>query len=422
MGTLNASTGSVTRQFGTYSAQINLDIDGSSVSTGLKLLNIPKISLDADVQDDVSDIEEFKVNLSEITIEAVDRLSNGDSLIEYISELNNSQTIQVQSTVNGGTDYFIAQKTDCSYDWEKRTVKIKAVAALRYDVEVTNYDISSYLLTSEWVPLKTIVREFLSSQGSSPTTVIMGSYFDLDYEDLDTPAEAVTYSPVIAVSQADCNTYTEAQRLTLRLSINEGAMIGSMLGYSYYVRRNYATDTTVDSQDTTQIISASDLKSWGIKFSSRNVNQYLAKVTFQDQFGNAGDNNGTETINSYGTQNISIEPPVVDTLKSIEFTLDTNSDSTPDAWQESSVSSALDSSDYSTILDRMEDSYKKALNIEEGYSIEFEILGIDKLLPFQFITFDTDIDSSVNGKKVRPSKLEYDLENNIIKGHGYIIG
>ena len=117
MPTLTVNTGNVTRQFGTFSSQVSMT-HTSDVTTTMKLANMPKISQDFDVQDDVNDLSEFRVNISEISITIFDELGNGNSLFTYINALSLSDTIQIQVTTPSGTDYFIATKSPYDRDWE----------------------------------------------------------------------------------------------------------------------------------------------------------------------------------------------------------------------------------------------------------------------------------------------------------------
>ena len=68
------------------------------------------------------------------------------------------------------------------------------------------------------------------------------------------------------------------------------------------------------------------------------------------------------------------------------------------------------------------ESYENALGIVSSYQVTFDIFGVGSLKPYQYIEFQNDIHPALNGKKVRASYLEYDLENDLIKGEGYIIG
>jgi len=92
-------------------------------------------------------------------------------------------------------------------------------------------------------------------------------------------------------------------------------------------------------------------------------------------------------------------------------------------WQlQNGGTSVLTTSNMQTITDNAKAGYKAALGLSSSYSVKFEIFGIDTLKPYQYILFGSSIHETVNGKKVRPSYIEYDLENDIIKGEGYIIG
>ena len=97
MPTLTVNTGSVTRQFGTFSAQMSMT-HTSDVTTTMKLANMPKISQDFYVQDEVNDLSELRVNIAEVSITIFDELGNGNSLFTYIDALGLSDTIQIQVT------------------------------------------------------------------------------------------------------------------------------------------------------------------------------------------------------------------------------------------------------------------------------------------------------------------------------------
>lgn len=76
----------------------------------------------------------------------------------------------------------------------------------------------------------------------------------------------------------------------------------------------------------------------------------------------------------------------------------------------------------SNIADRSVEGYKLGYNAGEGRRVEFTILGLDNLKPYQTITFDSTFNSFLNGKTFRPSKLTYDLQTDKINVEAYQIG
>lgn len=419
MPTLTINTGNVTRQFGTFSAQMSMSAS-SNVTTTMKLGNMPKISQDFDVQDEVNDLSEFRVNISEVSITIFDELGNGNSLFTYIDALGLSDTIQIQVTTPSGTDYFIATKSSCEYDWQARKVSIKAQAALRYDVQVTNYDTSSYETSGETnaddglIVSSDVIRAFLEAQGSSPTIKILGHFSSVTKSNISTIPAPTSIRYIIFDGQY-VDTYAEGQDVTLKLSIVEGAVVGAMMGYSFYVRRNF--DSTSDSDYYAQI-GSSDLKSYGVSFNDRHVRNFDSVLAIQDNIDGAQiSTSTTEVIDSTGAQDIDINYFVPD-MHTVFF-----NPSPVAKWQLATTgSSALSQSDMNAISADARDSYKKSLGISSSYSVDFEIFGISTLKPYQFIQFDSGIHPTINSKKVRPSYLEYDLESDTIKGEGYIIG
>ena len=420
MATLTLNTGNVARQFGTFSSQITMT-HTSDVTTTMKMAKMPTISQDFDVQEEVDDITEFRTNLSEISIELFDELGNGDSLFTYIDALALSDTIQIQVTTPTGTDYFIATKSSCEYDWFARKISIKAQAALRYDVQVTNYDTSSYETSGETnaddglIVSIDVIRAFLEAQGSSPTVKILGHFSSVTKSDItnipiDPPPRYIIFDGQYV------DTYAEGQDVTLKLSIVEGAVVGAMMGYAFYVRRNFAS--TSDSDYYAQI-GSSDLKSYGVSFNDRHVRNFNSTLAIQDNIDGAQISTATtEVIDSTGAQDITIGYYVPD-MHTVFF----DTTESPQKWELATTgASALSQSDMDDISDDARDSYKKSLGITSSYSVDFEIFGISTLKPYQFIQFDSGIHPTISSKKVRPSYLEYDLESDTIKGEGYIIG
>lgn len=415
MSTLVASTGNVTRQFGTFSAEIQMG-SGSTVNRSMSVANLPVITQDFDIQEESEDINEFKLNLSDITIKIFDGLSQGESLFSYIESLSNSDTIRIKvvTTIGNftGTDVFISSKSACKYDWRSRTVEMTGTAALRRDVEVTGYSISSKTSPNGWVAPKDLITQFLLTQGISPTVKIIGHFFDYDVTNLAVSPAPVGTPKYLVLPSTSINTYNSAQLKFLRLSVIEGAVIGTMMGYAFYVRRNYVQDVS----DNYAQISADDLENFGIEFNARNVRNVDYDFSFTDQTGTARYNPSTQTINSSGAQDLdvtygaggykTVQYDGSDSFDEIDVTLD----------------GYMTQARINQVGGDSKASYENALGIVSSYQVTFDIFGVGSLKPYQYIEFQNDIHPALNGKKVRASYLEYDLENDLIKGEGYIIG
>ena len=441
MGTFVASTGNVTRRFGTFSAEVQ--IVGSSVSaatTTMLMANMPKISQDFDVQESSEDISKFRVNLSKISISIFDKLGNGNLLFTTINQMADNDTIQIKTTVPTGSDFFIGTKAGCKYDRISRKVTIEAQAALRYDVQVTNYGTGSGetlegLVTTasssnadpNLITSSDAIKGFLLSQGSSPTTKIIGHKFTKTISNITAIPSGSDPTKVIGFDVTSIDTYAEAQENILKFSIIEGAFVGSMMGFAFYVRRNFNSESDSDHFAT---LSASNLQDFGTSFNKRNVKNFNTTFAIQDNgitsaptFSEAT----TEIISARGTQDIVLTVQV-DNMNTIFF----NTTPTPDEWQlrasSSTSESALSDAIIEDISTQARDSYKKSLGISSAnnsnktpFLITLKIFGIGTLKPYQFIKFGSDIHASVNGLKARPSMLEYDLENDIINCEAYLI-
>lgn len=436
MGTFVASTGNVTRRFGTFSAEVQ--IVGSSVSattTTMLMAKMPKISQDFDVQESSEDISKFRVNLSKISISIFDKLGNGNLLFTTINQMGNNDTIQIKVTTPTGSDFFIGTKAGCKYDRVSRKVTIEAQAALRYDVQITNYGTGTGktldgLVTSETpgtdanlITSSDAIKGFLLSQGSSPTIKILGHKFTETFSSFN--SQPIDGSTILGYNVSFISSYANAQTNILTNSIIEGAFVGSMMGFAFYVRRNFNVEDS--GGDNFSTLSASNLQDFGTSFNRRNVKNFNTILALRDN-GLSSDSVFSKAVNEIvspvGTQDIilTVQNNNLNTIKysSSKWQLLSGSSSTED--------SALSNAIIQDISDQARDSYKKSLGIATDdevnrtpFLITLKIFGIGTLKPYQFIKFGNDIHPSVNGLNARPSMLEYDLENDVINCEAYLI-
>ena len=439
MATLTINSPSVSYPYGTVSITILLEAS-SDATTTMNLLSMPVIAQDFDVQDTAKDLSTFRYNLSTINLSIFDDLGDGTKLFTAINNLGTNDVIRIKITNNifdstNRTDFFVSTRGDCSFDRVKRTITMEGRAALRYDVEVTSFSTSGLVTTdgaastAGLITSKDAILAFLKSQGdSSVSTKIIGHRFTDTISELgqgNTPFKTLGLD-----AATHYNTYAKAQTHVLKFGIIEGAFIGSMLGFSFYVRRNFQDTSTSDNFKN---ISASDLRDFGISFDLRNVKNFNTTFAIQDN-GISGQPqisaSVTEAINSRGSQDIILSVAVDDMNTLFNDISDSSKTKLLSSGAEGDSAINADTFTNSTtgISVNARTSYKKSLGIgannldnDNRFLITFEILGLNTLRPYQFINFQNDIHPSVNGKKARASLLEYDFENNIIKGEAYLI-
>jgi len=436
---IQLTTGTVTRQFGTYSMQIDLPTITGFSSTSFKLANMPTIEQDFDLQYESEDLSEIRVNLSEITFEVFDRIGDGKSFLNLVSNMDINDAMTIQSTVNGRTDYFIAKRENCEYDWLKRSVTVKAIAALRYDVVVQNYAIDAGdvitgtaadgITTRQWVLPQDVLNTFLDVQGSSVTKIVLGRSSFANY----TSPRQGQLERNLGFKYSDVLSYENAQNTILKLSVIEGAMMGSMLGYAFYVVRNYDTDTTYNGENTKASISADDIEDYKIIPFEWNVREYdtLFRVTNEYNEPAPADTSPNlyveKTINELGIGDLDIRYRLRDI---VEFRWVAANSQYEELFDNSSPTPRItaDLLGWNEHLrDNTREVYAYALGVQDDdydvrYRLDLTIFGIESVLPFQFIEFGTGISPFVDSKKLRPSKMSYDLEANKVSIEGYFIG
>ena len=436
------TTGTITRQFGTYQMEIVFN-SPSSLSTTMKLSKMPSIKQDMDLQIEFSDISEIKMNLTDIEFTVFDGLGDGNSLIDKISALGVGDAIRIKSTINtGGTDYFLATRSTCTYDWESRTVTIKGTSPFRYDNVITSYDPSAYELTSggsdSWILPRDLIKSFLKSQGDNPNAFIVGSFF----EDTATGGDTGLGNQYgFQYDYVDTGDYLRAQDTVLKLSVMEGAVVGCAKGDAFYVRRNYTGTSIPDFAliDPYTTINADDIESYELLTNERSIRNYDTVFFFEDQHNQptVGTYTITDEVSAFGAYDVNLDyrflkasPPSIDTIVK---------DSISGNW------GTLASGTSNTLInilnvharDNARKSYASALGIHQSYGLggsdpdveynnmftmSLTFFGINNFRAFQYILFGNDINPFVNGRKLRPSSFEYNLEQNKVKVKGYFIG
>jgi hypothetical protein len=194
------------------------------------------------------------------------------------------------------------------------------------------------------------------------------------------------------------------------MGIIESAIIGSLFGENFYVRRDYNGSDTDYKAD----ITSSDLEDFKIKFNSPNIKSISILA---NNIGSSESSTATATVDASATK-----------LMDVNIGLFANSqklnDTTPQAATVTDPRGIYDESDAGlTLGDDAIAIYKKIFGVGTSTLFSFTVLGTEKIKPYQYVELNTAISDFVdsNNNKIRPSSIEYDLKSNKIKVEAYSI-
>ena len=486
-------TSSATRQFGSVSVEINMPSSGY-LNTTFKMKSLPKIAQDFDAKEGFGDIGSIKTNLSEVEFEIFDGIGDGGSFFNLVSNLEVNEVITIKVTVNGATDYFLSNRQQVEYDWLSRICKIKGTAALKYGVEVTNYNFPiskilgcqdtgvysfpSSISTFPCALSGDLIYEFLACQGANQDVVVVSPFFNFTKQDAesvspDTPfwnvysisgtrPNYIAFNATSAWQSADSDienvsNYVEAESKVLQMSILECAIVGSMRGYSFYVPRIFNEQINIpigiSSVSTESTVSADDVSEFSMSNHRYWANEYKTTFGIFNKYSDDQKRSDVETGNELtgfggGSKNVTLSYLMQAQVISYDGTdwwigdkngeeiLDSGIDDINETKQIPLNPTKVVLDHYGRIAyaaslgisvadEPFGESYYASLFSSQlgNFRVEMTILGIDKVLPFQYVKFDSSgFHPSVNGRKLRPSMIEYDLDQNKIKIEGFFIG
>jgi hypothetical protein len=285
------------------------------------------------------------------------------------------------------------------------------------------------ITTRQWVLPQDVLNTFLDVQGSSVTKIVLGRSSFANY----TSPRQGQLERNLGFKYSDVLSYENAQNTILKLSVIEGAMMGSMLGYAFYVVRNYDTDTTYNGENTKASISADDIEDYKIIPFEWNVREYDTLFRVTNEYGEPAPADTSpnlyveKTINELGIGDLDIRYRLRDI---VEFRWVAANSQYEELFDNSSPTPRITADLLSWnehLRDNTREVYAYALGVQDDdydvrYRLDLTIFGIESVLPFQFIEFGTGISPFVDSKKLRPSKMSYDLEANKVSIEGYFIG
>jgi hypothetical protein len=403
------------------------------------LSDVGNLKLDLDVQEDSDNINDFVYNCAEFSFSMFSTFGDGTSFGPFLNDLLLTDLIQVEVTYGGfNKDVFLALKTDVSYDELKRTFAVKCFTPFKFTNQVTEYATASSKLISlsyndgtvynyTGITCRDLLDSYLKTIGASTSVNKIQSSFTKTATDvLDTSggssdvfhmfvqSKGVHSSlPTLILDTTNrflADTFERARSIILKLGIVESAIIGSLFGENFYVRRDYNGSDTDYKAD----ITSSDLEDFKIKFNSPNIKSISILA---NNIGSSESSTAIATVDVSATKLMDVNIGLFANTQKLN-------DTTPQAATVTDPRGLYDESDAGlTLGDNAIAIYKKIFGVGTSTLFSFTVLGTEKIKPYQYIELDTAISDFVdsNNNKIRPSSIEYDLKSNKIKVEAYSI-
>ena len=422
-----------------------------------RLMDIGNITIRVDEQEDTDTLTDFLYNTAQFTFSMQSDFTNSSgskvSFGTFLNKLTFTDLIQIEIkyAIGGGSlpstpDIFLAKKLDVTYDEIKRVFSVKAFNAMKFVNGITAYnpDSDEVLLDFSGVQYKGVtardlIKNYINTLSTSTTTRIQSSFTKTksDAEGLgenvagtfhmfitDVNGTSILSDSTIAGAGKFAATDLEGARsAVLRMGVVESAIIGSLFGENFYVRRDY--ESTSDTNFFTEL-GSSDLESLKIKFFGAN----MKSISISAANIGSGTDPVSETIDPTATKTLSITLGAFVNTQTLTGNLDvpTNLDvSNPSGAYRESASGSQAGAGLQLGTNALA-IYKKVLGAANTVKFEFIVLGTEKLKPYEFAKLtDSMSDFLVDGaigtgnNRVRPSSLEYDLKNNKIRVKAYSI-
>jgi hypothetical protein len=364
-----------------------------------------------------------------------------------LSKLQVTDLIQVEITYDGNNkDVFLCLKTDVSYEEIKRMFSVKCFSVFKFANQVTAYSVPSGDIISlsyndgttynySGITFRDLLKNYLNTISANTSTNIIESAFTNVANDANFADPSVSgykyfhmfvqnensltlpQSIIGTGNKFKATTFEEARSAVLRVGIVECAIIGSLFGKNFYVRRDTA-NTSYRSQ-----INASNLEELKVKFQNNNISLLKILASNIDQpLSFSQDVSATKRIDI--NLGLFVNSQKLDGDQSPVIVTDPKG-----LYSESDAQLNLGV--------KMYKAYKALLGAPDATissntgSIRFSmtILGTENLKPYEYIELNesasefvvADSGSIKGNNKIRPSMIEYDLKNNKIKVEGYSI-
>lgn len=426
------------------------------------LMDIGNITIRVDEQEDTDTLTNFLYNTAQFTFTMQSDFVNSSgskvSFGTYLNKLTFDDLIQIEIkyAISGGSlpstpDIFLAKKLDVTYDEIKRVFSVKAFNAMKFVNAITAYNPDSDEVTLVYagntykgLTAKDLIKNYINTLSASTTARIQSAFTKTksDVDALTTASDTGTFHMFLSdvnnsnienqtsirggTNQFNATTFGFARSAVLRMGVVESAVIGSLFGENFYVRRDY--ESTSDT-DFFSELDGSDLESLKIKFFGANMKSISISAN------NIGGSDAVAigddiTIDATATKTLAITIGAFANTQTLTGNLDVpqNVDVSHPSGRYRESASGNQAGAGLLLGTKAYDIYKKVLGAANTVKFEFTVLGTEKLKPYEFAKLTASMsDFLVDGaigtgnNRVRPSSLEYDLKANKIKVKAYSI-
>lgn len=430
-GVMNAACGSV---------QIVLNVKSVAALTvsdyTMDVTNVGSIEVDYNYIKEVGNVSDFVINVPSFEFEMLDTIretaSPSDTVrfVEVLTQLDPVDLIVAKITVNSKSDYYYTTREQCEFSYKDRKVKVRLQHPLKYgaigfgktwdastiaprEVQLEDVGEGSGNYFTDAIYGKDLIDLYLNTIGEATTFYYSSDMYISDYLDLPSLNDKNIFIPSTYLG-----TFGEATSIVKSMALTESAIIGNILGNSYYVPR-FKKDTGVRAS-----FDGGDFEEIKLDYSFRNVRRFNFNYSIGDDTlpvgGSAEPSLGTGTyqlINDFGAFDIDINfgnfPELIPAVYSLY-----NSGAPIYGF-----SPFLYTSFTSTVQNNVINSYKSIFKIyttaSAGITISGKVFGIDSILPYGYFTVTGGVHPLVDGRDFRPSYLKYNLKDDSIEFEAY---
>jgi len=426
--------------------RLRLIFGSTSASHTMSVIDYGALEVDYNFIEEIGDITEFTINTPSIEFTVLNDLSQGASLINLITQLSANDIIVVEQTYTpsggpSGVDYYYTTREQCEFKFLDRSVKINAKHPLKFGQIGFGQTWDDSLFSGKKVVARNVIND--DGQGgifedASEESAIFGRdlieqylnalsgnttlFYDSIIHQLkstDTPDPSI---PDVTMLIQDFDSITSSlekpTELVKAMALSEAAIVGNVLGYSFFVPRfskEYGVSLTADNLEELETdFSFKDVRNFSIFI------RYGSTQSLQSTVIGINPGNEPEVINKFGANDVTVNfGESVDPLFISKFFTQQGSGAGPPQGFAYGTSTSVPNGFEDNVITAFKKIFRiSSGSVDAGVMISGKILGIDTLKPYQHFSL-SNTDPLVDGKDFRPAYLKYDLVNDIIEFEAY---
>lgn len=413
---------------GTFKLELILKDDDNAFANSytMELLDVGGMEVDYNYIDSVGDVDDVKINVPTLEFSLRDIVTNSNDssdsglFTDMISRLNGSDLIVAKTTYSGRSDYYYTTRQQTEFDYKERKVKMNVLHPMKYgtpppgvtwdDSIFSSNVVSLDLVSNEVIFPKTLITKYMRSLSASDVFVYNSDVYTHD----DTTSFSNLQGTILFLDDytlmGELDSFEDATRSVKALSLSEAAIIGNILGYSFYMPR-YETSTAYRV-----MLTIDDFEELKLEYAYKDARYFEVNVDFGSL---TNDLSSNTTINELGSSDVSINFTPLNTVSGLTGAVFNSGNSV----FTSSTVSIPSNSVQTSIINGFKDIIRvpRSLGaVDIGSVISGKIFGIETLNPYQFFYVDsTAIHPLVNQRRFRPSYLKYDIKNDLIEFEAY---